>query len=127
MTPPPTEPAPTWKLSWRNSSATSWWRATTAKAWRAGRRRDLPLVLRAYLALLLADLGVRSLGVMPVWGRIRRRLRPAESGGPDGAELARLHRAVACAARNHLYPMRCLPQSLALAWLLARRGLAVEL
>ena len=103
-------------------------KATTAKARRAARRRDLPLVLRAYLALLLADLGVRGLGVVPVWGRIRRRLRPPGPGGPpDGAEVARLHRAVACAARNHLYPMRCLPQSLALAWLLARRGAAVEL
>jgi hypothetical protein len=42
-------------------------------------------------------------------------------------EIDAMLRAVRCAAGHHLYPMKCLPQSLALAWLLARRGVAVDL
>ena len=42
-------------------------------------------------------------------------------------EILSSQRAVRSAARRHLYPMRCLAQSLALAWLLGRRGVATDL
>jgi Transglutaminase-like superfamily len=95
---------------------------------RAARRRDLIVLLQAYVILLIVDLGIRAFGILPVWRLIRRRFREDGSTGlPDGAELHRLHRVVASAARYQPYPMRCLPLAVSLAWLLARRGFAVEL
>jgi hypothetical protein len=91
-------------------------------------RRDAALVLQSFLLLLVVDLGVRLVGVLPILRFIRRRFRKRESASvPTSPELNRLQQAVSCAARHHLYPMRCLPQSLALAWLLARRGLHTDL
>ena len=42
-------------------------------------------------------------------------------------EARRLHRFIGWAARLHLLPMTCLVQSLALRWMLARRGIAAQL
>jgi hypothetical protein len=81
---------------------------------------------QAFTVLLLVDLGVRFFGVMATWRVIRARYRG--SGKLSGnQEAEHLRRAVLRAARHHPYPMRCLPQALALAWLLGRRGIAVQL
>jgi hypothetical protein len=100
----------------------------TARLRRAVRRWDVPLLLEAYAVLLAVDLGVRFLGLLPVWRLIRARFRPpGRRGPPEEGTVVGLQQLLRCAGRNHLYPMKCLPQALALAWLLGRRGVAAEL
>ena len=41
--------------------------------------------------------------------------------------MERLARLVRVAGSNHLYPMRCMPRSLVLQWLLGRRGVEAHL
>ena len=81
--------------------------------------------LRAWAVLLAADLALR---VLP-FPRVERLLapRPRAVGEPDPALFSRLVWATGAAARHHLYPMRCLPQSLCLRWLLGRHGIVTEL
>lgn len=88
------------------------------------------LLLRAGVLLPLVDLGLRVLG----FTRVRRLLArgtvpvaeaPAAAEGRNEAET--LAWAVAVAARHHLYPMKCLPRSLVLWRMLARRGIPSEL
>jgi hypothetical protein len=99
-----------------------------AKLLRAVRDPDAPLFVQAYLLLFLVDQGVRRCGLLPVWRLIRAQYRaPRRPPAAEAACIGRLQQAVRRAARNHLYPMTCLPQALTLAWLLARRGLGVEL
>lgn len=98
-----------------------------AKLRRALGRPDWPLLLQAYTALLCADLGVRFLGILSVWRVIQAQYRRPRHSPLPPTETRHLHRIVQRAARHHLYAMRCLPQSLVLAWLLARRGISVEL
>jgi hypothetical protein len=99
-----------------------------SKLLRALRDPDAHLLFQAYLLLLLVDQGVRRFGLLPVWRLIRAEYRgPRRRGAAEAGCIERLQRAVRRAARNHLYPMNCLPQALALAWLLARHGIGVEL
>jgi hypothetical protein len=98
-----------------------------ARLSRALRRPDWPLLLQAYAALLGVELGVRFLGILPVWRVIQAQYRRPRRRPLPLTEVRHLHQIVQRAARRHLYAMRCLPQSLALAWLLARRGISVEL
>ncbi|MGD2113461.1 MAG: lasso peptide biosynthesis B2 protein [Acidobacteriota bacterium] len=95
--------------------------------WR--RRLDL---LRAAAWLLAVDLGLRTVGfaaVRRVLRRLGRAPRPRGTGAADGVgvgvgtEAEALGWTVTAAARHHLYPMRCLPRSLVLQTLLARRGI----
>ncbi len=81
---------------------------------------------RAWLVLLMADLGLRLLPFQRVerWLAVSAgaaRTLAAEGGVPG------LVWATAAAARHHLYPMRCLPRALCLRWLLGRHGIAAEL
>ncbi len=82
---------------------------------------------RAWWLLLAADVGLRLLPFSRWEGWFVPAPRAAPAAGPDEAAVPRLVWATAAAARHHLYPMRCLPQSLCLRWLLGRLGIAAEL
>lgn len=78
---------------------------------------DKTLLARAWFALLAVDLGVRLASFDAVQHFIDRH---AKAGGVQSP--ARLQFFVRLAARHHLWKMACLPQALALRWLLAREG-----
>ncbi len=86
------------------------------------------LLLEASLLLLAVDLLLR-------WRGFARARHFAEAGSraapsPRGQQSVQVDRVVwlvAVAARHHLYPMRCLVQSLTLQRLLRRRGVPAEL
>ena len=86
-------------------------------------------LVQAWFLLLGTDLGLRLLsfrrlqGVL-LWGQKDAGDRP-QSEMP--ATIRRLGWFVDVAARNHLYPMGCLRRSLALQWLLGRRGVTADL
>lgn len=80
---------------------------------------DRSLLLRAWAALLIIDLGLRTLGYAGLRRRLERRWPPTAKPAGDPDSLART---VDRAARHHLYPMRCLQRSLALEHLLRKRG-----
>jgi hypothetical protein len=84
---------------------------------------------QAWLALLAVDLGLRLLSFPRVdrLFTLRRVRTPPATPELAEATAARLAWATRAAARRHLWPMPCLPQSLCLRWLLARRGIAAEL
>ena len=84
---------------------------------------DLKAFTHAWILLLVADLGLRTLP----FARLDRWLAPRVKGQADEAAVGRLVWATAAAARHHLYPMRCLPQALCLRRLLGRHGIAAEL
>lgn len=82
--------------------------------------------IAAWFALLAADLHLR---LAPA-GALRSALAPPRErpGRRADREAARdLARAVASAAAHHLWPMSCLPRSLALWRLLRTRGIAARL
>jgi len=89
-------------------------RLTAAEAW---------VLARAWLVLLVADLGLR---ILP-FQRVERWLAPPVHEVAEEAAVPGLVWATAAAARHHLYPMRCLPRALCLRWLLGRHGIAAEL
>jgi hypothetical protein len=95
---------------------------------RRSARPSFSLILEAYAMLLIMDVAMRCVGVAPCWRwiskRCRRRAGRYRSQSPETNELVR---AVRSAAAHHLYPMRCLTQSLALGWMLAERGVAAHL
>lgn len=96
---------------------------TELRAWRALDREDRGSFVRAWAYLLLADLAVRVLPVHRVEALLRR--LGGRSGRPvDPGRLARL---VGAASRHHLWPMTCLPRSLALQALLRRHGISADL
>ena len=88
---------------------------------------DLGTYAQAWILLLIADLGLRTLP----FARLDRWLAPTVTSTikreADEAAVGRLVWATAAAARHHLYPMRCLPQALCLRRLLGRHGVAAEL
>jgi len=86
--------------------------------------RDWKLLFQAWLLLLEVDLALR----LRPFPRVRA-WATAGAPGPAGdvAEMQRVERMVSCAARHHLYPMRCLRRALVLQRLLWRRGIATEL
>jgi hypothetical protein len=96
--------------------------------WRRLRRLERAeawALARAWVLLLAADVGLRLLP----YPRVECWLAPADRAGaaPEEEAVPRLVWATAAAARHHLYPMRCLPQSLCLRWLLGRHGITAEL
>ncbi len=91
-------------------------------------KADWWVVWQAWVLLLAFDLSLRLLPFKQVqrlaaW----RRKEPAPQSNTPPDAIARLQHLVNIAARNHLYTMGCLRQSLVLQWLLARRGIGVEL
>ena len=94
------------------------------------------LFLRAWIRLLVVDLGLRLLP----FGKLRALLR-LEAGqvvsqkGPAGGQILEVERKHAWktwqimdkAARHHLYEMTCLRRSLVLQWLLLEEGFNAEL
>lgn len=92
------------------------WLQRTSRA-RRWTRQEWRLLAEAWLALLRAGLALRRWSLPEV---LRRQPRPtAEGVSLDGAPLVR---AVQRAAHLFPVPMLCLPQSLALAGMLVRRG-----
>lgn len=84
-------------------------------------RKDKVLLARAWFALLAADLGVRLASFDAVQRCIDRHPKTHGSNSP-----ARLQQFVRLAARHHLWKMACLPQALALRWLLTREGISSQ-
>ena len=99
--------------------------------------QEWQLFLQAWLMLLAVDLGLRLLPFQKVQGLLAPSAgpspnQPAEElqGNLPSQEQASIHQArtiLAWAARRHLYEMTCLRRSLALQWLLRRRGIQTEL
>ena len=85
-------------------------------------RRTLGL---AWAYLLVSDLALR---ILPL-PRVERLLARLSAGRrePPGLSPERLAQLTGIAVRHHLWPMVCLPQSLALQALLRRQGLSSEL
>lgn len=80
---------------------------------------DRALLARAWFALLAVDLGVRLSSFDTV-----QRFIDTHPGSAGANSPARLQSFVRRAARHHLWKMACLPQALALRWLLAREGVS---
>jgi hypothetical protein len=90
--------------------------------------RDWCILGQAWLLLLAVDLGLRLLP----FARVQELVTLGRKAGQPQAAAAsatiqRLRQLVGMAGRHHLYPMSCLRQSLALQWLLGRRGIMVDL
>jgi hypothetical protein len=88
------------------------------------RPADLWAFARAWVVLLLADLGLRLLS-FPQVERLFAAARRKRRGNEE--LMGRLVWATAAAARHHLYDMRCLPRALCLRWLLGRHGIESDL
>lgn len=88
-------------------------------------RKELAIVVTAWLVLPWIDLLLRMTSLL----RTIKILESATYKRRRGGSLApaRLTRLVDAAARNHVYPVRCLPRSLYLRRLLARHGWATDL
>lgn len=93
------------------------------RAWRALGREDRGSFVRAWMCLLAADLALR---VLPV-SRVEALLRRLAGRSRREAEPGRLANLVGAASRHHLWPMTCLPRSLALQALLRRHGIEADL
>lgn len=92
-------------------------------------RDEQLLFLRAAILLPLISLSLRARGFAATQKRLRRFLRD-EDMRPDKIEKSeepRVERAVRAAARHGFGSPTCLEQSLALWWLLGRRGIPSEL
>jgi hypothetical protein len=86
--------------------------------------RDWWHLFQAWLLLLAVDLGLRLLSFARVQELVRLGRKAGQpQAGAAAATIQRLRRLVGIAGRHHLYPMSCLRQSLALQWLLGRRGI----
>ena len=93
--------------------------------------------LSAFCAVTGISLGLRLAGFRRIHSMLLRTLRDAPSTAlhekevsPSGAESAQaplLARMVAAAARQAVVPGKCLEQSLALWWMLRRRGIPAQL
>lgn len=89
--------------------------------------RDWSLLIRVWILLLLLDLALRVLPLRCV-RRWTESGRPRRAAPPDTPALAgHLNRLIDCAARRHLYPMRCLRRSLVLQRLLHEHGVVTLL
>jgi len=91
--------------------------------------RDLWTVGRAWVLLLAAEVGLRTLPFPVVAGAAAGGGRGAEehTGAEAMAVIERLERLVDVAARNHVIAMSCLRRALVLQRLLGRRGIQAEL
>lgn len=92
-------------------------------AWRALGREDRGSFVRAWAYLLAADLALR---VLPI-PRVETLLRRLGGRSRREGDICRLARLVGAASRHHLWPMACLPRSLALQALLRRHGIETDL
>lgn len=93
---------------------------SSARPWQRAR---FATVVEAYIALTLADLGLRLLP----FGWLTRTLRgPGEGNLPDLATVNEVASAIAAAGRFALTPT-CLRQAFAAAWMLRRRNVASAL
>jgi hypothetical protein len=90
---------------------------------------DRRILFQAWVLLLVVDLGLRLLPFRRVQGFLAPRRKDAEpvQASDESATIRHFQKLVEIAARNHLYAMQCLRQSLVLQWLLARRDIATEL
>lgn len=91
-------------------------RASRARQWRPA---EWALLAEAWAALLVARVLLRWQSLPALLARLKRSAQPARNHGMPHEPLAR---AVLRATHLHPVPMACLPQSIALAWMLARRG-----
>lgn len=87
---------------------------------------------QAAIALPLVGLGLRCLGFQGLQASLARwsancKAPEKELGKTDLAWACTTARMVKVAARHGLYRPTCLPQSLALWWLLRRQGITTEL
>ena len=106
-------------------AAPSMWakaKALDALQWRC-------LILSLVL-LPLIDVGLRTMGYKRTVAALNRWARSFASGAHEGGEsearLKRMARVVSVAGRRSLWPTSCLRQALCLWFLLARRGIVVE-
>jgi hypothetical protein len=90
---------------------------------------DWGLLIRAWIELLKTDLLLRTRPFPDLQQRTAQMLQKnqTEPTRADWAVVLRYQRLVNRASRNHLYPMTCLRQALALQMLLAQAGIAAEL
>ncbi len=84
------------------------------------------VLVQALLLLPLTGLALRLLGLRR-WQAVLGWFTPAGPGAEAGAEGRTAARLVDAAARHGPYRATCLPRSLALWWLLRRRGVAADL
>jgi len=89
------------------------------------------LLTRAWILLLLVDVGLRSR--MMSFRRLQKILAPKsrtlDKSQPEEARVTirRLRRWVDIASRHHLYPMTCLRRSMVLQRMLGQQGIAADL
>ncbi len=90
---------------------------------------DWSILLRAWVWLLRVDLLLRTRPFARVQVTMERWSKPRRALPPEQAweQIRRYQRFVILAARLHLYPMRCLRQSLALQVMLGGQGIATTL
>jgi hypothetical protein len=88
--------------------------------------RSVTRAVEASCALVGAVLAVRLLGLERL-GAMLARIPAHETVGPFDSRAREHADALARVARWLPVPPRCLPQCLALCWMLRRRGMAVEL
>lgn len=84
---------------------------------------------QAWILLLAVDLGLRWMPFQRMLKWLHREGRTAQlkKSNDEVAQISRLGRLVKMAGRNHLYPMTCLRQALALKWLLDRDQIETDL
>jgi hypothetical protein len=91
-------------------------------------REEWGLFLRAWWLLLKIDWELKRRPYLEVAQGGRQKAGKSGQGGADRKrEIARVVKMVGVAARNHVRPMTCLRQSLALQRLLWERGVEAEL
>jgi hypothetical protein len=85
---------------------------------------DWGLFVSAWILLVVFDLALRVLRFPLIQRVVNVGLKSRLSPGTEQAAVnaSRVRSMVELAARNHIYPMTCLRQSLTLQWLLGRRG-----
>lgn len=92
-------------------------------------RREWLTLAQAWVMLLAIDLSLRRFPFRQVQEFLdlgRRNAGFCPEADPSAA-IQRTVWLVGAAARHHFYPMRCLQRTLALQWLLGRRGIQVDL
>ena len=86
--------------------------------------QDWSLFSRAWLLLLVSVIALRHVSLPRIQSFVRIGSRTYQSASSNHAAVAdRVRAIVERAARNHLYPMTCLRQSLVFQWLLRRHGI----
>ena len=94
-------------------------------------RGELWILTRAWILLLLVDLGLR-IRILP-FRCLQKNLTPKSrtmdkfKSREASNKIRHLRRWVDIAARHHLYPMTCLRRSLVLQRLLGQQGIAADL